>query len=657
MAVSTLITVRWPWLILILGLIGTVFCYRPGLDGGFAFDDYPNIVLNSAVSGAEWSFGSLLAASLSSDSGPLARPLSMLSFALQVPLSGLMPGPFKVVNLVIHLVNGLLVFLLCRQILPMAAGRQNRCPSLFIVATLPVAVAAAWLLAPINLTAVLYVVQRMESLAGLFTLLGLVAYLHGRGQLEAGRSGGWRWILAGLLGGTALAALAKETGLLLSAYAFLLEWLLFRMRVAGAPGLDRRMLFIFGGVLFLPGVLGVVWTLPSALSGAAYASRPFTLDERLWTEGRVVLDYLHWIIAPRLADLGLFHDDYLLSRGWLTPLTTLPAILALAGMLAAGWKVRHRWPVVTLGVLFFFVGHGLVSTYLPLELVYEHRNYLPSIGVFLALFALSMEALGPGLPRLGGLALVSGVIALSGYTTYHRAVEWSDPIRLADAEARRHPGSPRALFEFGSALSQRATTPDGVAFRLAIEAFERAGHLPGSGLYPWQGIILTRANQGLPSLDEHWRAIEEAIRNARLASQDVFALQALIDACSRRDATCPFAPDRLATVLSLAVAHNPGNSDLRTLYASYAINIARDVGLGLRLLQDAVALAPTRAECWKNLVTMQISTGQLAEARVGLDNLRELNRFGTLDSMIESLENTLWGRLAAAGKASNSVRP
>lgn len=73
-------------------LFATVAIYGTGLSGGFVFDDFPNIVHNEALRASAFSFQPLLDAALSSDSGPLARPLAMLSFAVQIATTGLSPS-------------------------------------------------------------------------------------------------------------------------------------------------------------------------------------------------------------------------------------------------------------------------------------------------------------------------------------------------------------------------------------------------------------------------------------------------------------------------------------------------------------------------------------------------------------------------------------
>ena len=142
--------------LVLIGLVGLV--YLPGLGGGFAFDDYHTIVDNPSLDIQTLSWDALLDAAMSGVGiGPLARPLAMLSFAANRSVAGLRPEAYKLTNLAIHALNALLIFGLLRSWLPRLAPRAPTACAWLI--------AALWALHPINLTAVLYVVQRMTSLS------------------------------------------------------------------------------------------------------------------------------------------------------------------------------------------------------------------------------------------------------------------------------------------------------------------------------------------------------------------------------------------------------------------------------------------------------------------------------------------------------------
>src|SRR5690606_30816836 len=149
-----------------------------------------------------------------------------------------------------------------------------------------------------------------------------------------------------------------------------------------------RLIAFFGIVLLLPAVLGLAWMLPRVLSPEAYATRNFDLGERLLTEGRVLVDYLHWTLLPDLSQLSLYHDAYPVSHGLLNPPATLWSILILGALIITTLRLKKGRPLMALGLAWFFCAHLLTATIWPLELVYEHRNYFASFGLCLALGAL-----------------------------------------------------------------------------------------------------------------------------------------------------------------------------------------------------------------------------------------------------------------------------
>ena len=193
----------------------------------------------------------------------------------------------------------------------------------------------------------------------------------------------------------AWAVLAKESAVLLPAYALSLELTLFQFRSNGAR--DGRVITLFVLVLLLPAVLGLNWLLPKMLEPRVWASRDFDLTERLLTESRVLWSYLRWTVLPDLGQLSLYHDDYPVSRGWLSPPTTLIAVLGLGALIAAVIALLRRRPLSSLGLQWFLGAHLLTATVIPLELVFEQPQ----------LFCVAGRAAGGG-RRAAAVHLASG---------------------------------------------------------------------------------------------------------------------------------------------------------------------------------------------------------------------------------------------------------
>ncbi|SCC95757.1 conserved membrane hypothetical protein [Thiomonas sp. X19] len=638
--------------ILLLGLLA----YWPGLAGGYVFDDFGNLVDNAAFAQTAL-HAHFWRAIWSGHAGPLDRPLSMLSFAAQMEFTGMNPWPLKLGNVLLHLFNGWLVWLLSARVLGwLERGSSAARPGGWLVSapTLALLVTAAWVLAPIQLTAVLYVVQREEALASCFVLLGLLAYWHGRMRLIEGRRGAMAWIWGSLALGTVLAVLVKETGVMLPAYAFVLEWVVLRGALTAnvhAPTPNRPaispLIPVYLVLLFIPGVLGLAWLLPSALNGSAYAARPFTLSERLLTEGRVMVDYLRWIVLPTPNALSLYHDDLRVSTGWLSPWTTAASWAFLAALLAAALWLRKRLPLFAFGVLWFFAGQSLLSTFVPLELVYEHRNYLPDWGVFLAFFSLLFTWRPPDKERRGTLRLLTvggmaALIALYGLFTVLRAQVWGDPYRLAYFEATTHPRSPRASYDLGRMMLIMAKGTDSTLFQFGMRQMEQGALLPGADLQPLQALVFMAAKNGLPVQPRWWTEMRHTIATSPMSAEDVGSLYSLIQ-CGI-NGVCRYTSgdlQQLGGVIAFAVRRNPNRPDLITLQANFAANLVHDNPLAYHLMLRAVALDPGKYDYWKNLVVMQMAAGLYGDAGHVLERMRELDRLGIHRDEIRKLAGEL----------------
>ena len=367
-----------------------VAVYVPGLKGPFLLDDSENITAVPSMKLSVLSLPGARDAMFAWGEWYPDRGLARLSFALNYYSSGgrFSAFAFKLTNVVIHVLNGLLVYWLSVLLLRRYAGGARPASAQAgwgaMQSYLPLLVAALWLLHPIQLTSVLYVVQRMTSMSAFFVLAGLLLFVVGRIRLEAGRAYGLTWMFAGLAGGVFLGFFCKQNAVLLPFFAFLVE--LFFFRHEALPRAARRRLYGFYGVtVVLPAglaVAGLIVTWDAIVQG--YVFRDFTLWERLLTQSRVLFFYLGLLLFPHIRAFGLYHDDFVLSTGWLDPWTTLVSVLAwavLAGL--ALWGVRRR-ALWSFAVLWYLVGHALESSLLSLELVFEHRNYLPSFGILFA---------------------------------------------------------------------------------------------------------------------------------------------------------------------------------------------------------------------------------------------------------------------------------
>lgn len=593
--------------------------YAPGLSGSFLFDDFPNIVENGAVHAGTAEWGGWWNAAMASPSAELRRPLAMLSFAANYWFTGAAPLPMKLSNLAIHLLNGWLTWLVLGKILLLCSPAQRGGMTERQARTAALVVAALWMLSPINLSAVLYVVQRMESLAQLFVLAGLWLYLRGR-QAMLSSGGGLGLAVAGLLAGTVLGAMCKESAVLLPLYAFLLEATV--LRFGAARPADRRALCLaYAALLLLPAVAGLAWLLPRSLGAQAYAGRPFTLEQRLLTECRVLVRYMGWTLFPRPDQLGFYHDDIALSHGWGDPPSTAGCAALIGAALAAASLMRRRIPLLCLGMLWFFAAHLLTATIIPLELVFEHRNYFASLGLLLAAAGLALQI--PPRLRLLRIVLPASALALFGAVLALRAWEWGDPIRFAYAEAGEHPLSPRANYELGRTLAIASRyRPDSKLIDPALDAFERASHLPAAGASPFAAMIVVASHSHRPVAEQWWLNLTDRLTREPPSVDDVRALRTLME-CQRKG-ECPPQIQQLLAAFVAALGHGTPGDQLLGNYGAFAANALGDYPLAARVLAEAAAQSPAVPDYRMDLVKVLILQQDFAGAQRELARLDQL---------------------------------
>ena len=445
---------------LVLPLLALI-AYWPGLHGNFLFDDFANLPALGAAGPVE-NWPAFWRYITSGTADPIGRPLTLLTFLLDAHDWPAAPFPFKRTNLILHLVNGGLLYALLARLSHLLGHneRQSRTAALFGT--------ALWLLHPLLVSTTLYIVQREAMLPATCTLAGLLLWLHGRRLLtQDSAAAGLAWSVFGLGSFTVLGVLAKANGALLPMLALLTEAIVLAPRhpvhKAGARQAHRLVLFTFG-IVPAVAILGYLfWTgLHGVLVGGPAGLRPWSIGQRLLTEPRVLLDYLQLLWLPRPFSSGLFNDQYVASTSWLQPAATLPALLAVLGLIGLAWWQRREHPALALAVLFYFSGQLLESTSIPLELYFEHRNYLPALLMFWPLGLWLADACKL---RLLKYALTLVLPLGLAWMTHARAELWGNVHSQALLWARINPDSARAQAN-AAQIEMRAGQPEAATRRL-----------------------------------------------------------------------------------------------------------------------------------------------------------------------------------------------
>lgn len=428
-----------PRLFFYAAALATLALYWAGLKGPFVFDDAYNLdPLQNWMSGQ----ASALEIIFGNQSGILGRPVSMASFWLSVATGGFHPFPFKFGNLLIHLACGVLAWQVTRRMLSLDV---RLAPNADLIGVL---IATIWLIHPINVSTVLYAVQRMAQLSSLFTLLAIWTYLSARARLENSEPGpAAARLFIGFPTFLLLGMFSKENAAVAPALCLVLELAYFQ----GSRARKNMLKAFYAVFLVAPAIAACVFlALKSSQSlMGGFEARSFTLTERLLSQPRALVDYIGLILWPRGGVMGLYVDDFQASRGLLSPPSTLIALLALTAISIAAIALRRRAPTFFAGWFFYLVAHGVESSVLPLELYFEHRNYLPGIGLLVAVAGLANLLPKPqqslALKTQRGAFAALAVIAFSfSWTTWAQVRVWRSEEAMVNQALIYHPDSARA---------------------------------------------------------------------------------------------------------------------------------------------------------------------------------------------------------------------
>lgn len=440
MKLSSPVTERLAFAIILL--VGSI-AYFNAFDVPFYFDDLDNLkhpslkIENLTLESVERSLtGGLLK----------TRPVANLSFALNYYIGGYRVQGYHLVNLIIHITSGFLLFLLIKITLSLV-GEANNKDRIYIISLLA---SLLWLVHPLCTQSVTYIVQRMNSLVSMLYLLSLVLYIYGRIEQNKNYSGSFMtkgtclFFLSVLSGILALGS--KENAATLPVTIFLYELYFFRQ--LSLNWLKR--VFPIIGVVFLF-VLTLAWLytdghLVERIVGG-YGNRDFTLTQRLLTQPRVILHYISLIVYPDPDRLVLDYN-FPLSTSFFSPISTIYAILCLVGLLSLALSIAKKERIVSFFLIWFFINLSVESTVVPLEMVYEHRTYLPSMGLVTIGVYLLFRFVGY---RLISSSIVVAICLMCTVWTIQRNSVWRDPIAFWERNLSKYPNSSRVNANLGTA--------------------------------------------------------------------------------------------------------------------------------------------------------------------------------------------------------------
>ena len=473
------------YLLVLLGIC-IFMAYSNSAGSPFIFDDRVNILENTYIRITDLSFASIL----NGLKGPLAvRPVANLSFAFNYYFSKYDVFTYHIINILIHILNACLLYYFLKYTLnihykksspyatnsPVNTGLHNEIKGFSVIAF---SIAAIWAFNPLHIQSVTYIVQRMNSMATLFFMLALVLYIKGRlAQAKTSRQKSenlpkkFPLIAIIYFGGSTFAWLlsfgCKEIAVGLPFFIFLYE--LFFFQELNPRHFKIFLIFVFGsliiaGVLlyFIPGNRIVDRIINS------YDFFDFTLKQRVLTESRVVIYYLSLLFYPNPSRL-LLDYDFTISKSLLAPPSTLLAFLTIAFLLMLAFYIAKKERLISFGIFWFFGNLVVESSFIGLDIIFEHRTYLPSMMVFPIPILLMLKI--RRFAFLGWIPVICGVIIICAMWTYERNSVWQSRESIWRDSAIKAPGNPRAHYNLG-----RAMIPKG-NFAEAAKHFRKALHL------------------------------------------------------------------------------------------------------------------------------------------------------------------------------------
>ncbi len=535
-----------------LVLISTIWIYWYGLQGIFIFDDIPNL---QGLNNIDEGFNGIIQFISEGRASRIGRPISLFTFALQADGWPFTPWDFKYVNLMIHLLNGCLIFLFILILTRLIALPEKRCLLLALLTS------SIWLLHPLQVSTVLYVVQRMTQLSTLFTLIGLILYIYGRQLLPSKQKSGLFWISisVGLCG--ILATLSKENGILLVLYIIVLELTVLQ----NIP--KPRWFSVWTSVfLYFPLILLCFYfaiNIGNLLQ--AYEIREFTMVERLLTQPRILIDYIAKVLLFRIDNFGLFHDDFLISHNLLKPITTLLSVVFLGIIFIISILLRNKWTILSFGILFFLAGHVLESSFIGLMLYFEHRNYLPMLGIIFATVYMFIKLfdclINPFLQKITfSVSLL--LLLLFPLLTWSQTDLWSKPLKQTVLWTQQHPNSPIAQ-SHGIVFFQNIGQYE-IAAKYAKHMIKKFPQFNAPYLYLIE-LACSSKQINMPN-------IATVIKNAKTSKYDPATLNLLISITEKRKKGYCSIDSIIMNELFNALINNPNNIFHQAhLYARYAL--------------------------------------------------------------------------------------
>jgi hypothetical protein len=508
------------FLIIIL-ILSTLLAYANTFESPFVFDDFNVIVKNNPhLHMKELSVDAFK--TLITKAEGRKRPLSIITLALNYYYGGKNTFGYHVVNITIHILTGIFLFFLFITIQRQALKAdekvlpENPLPlPEFMPAGIAFLAALIWLLHPLQTNAVTYIVQRMTSLSAMFSILSMLLYIKGRIFMRAGRSGLAACLLVGCFLTGVDALLSKENGAMLPVCILLYEWYFFQNLRPIPPK------HLLAGGLLVAVVMDVAayfflgnHPMDRILTG--YDQWNFTLPQRVLTEYRVIAFYFSLMAFPHPSRLMVDYD-YPISHSFIDPPTTLISAWLVLMLVVVAFYSAKKHRLFSFCLLWFLINLVIESSIIGIEIIYEHRLYLPSMMIFFFSVYVSCHHIRRKWAAASGILVIALVL---GTWTYQRNQVWASDIKFWKDCAQKSPNDARPIQNLAYAFEQKGLHAQAVRYYRQSLVLEKH-----PVTYYNIGVSLSKMKRHAEAADAYRQSIDLKYRSstayAKLAHEQV----------------------------------------------------------------------------------------------------------------------------------------
>jgi len=590
----------------------------------FVFDDNRNIQNNTSIRLGKLTIENIVKAV--SESHLRSRPIANISFALNYYFHQYNVTGYHVVNVLIHVTTGIFLYFFVKTTLHLPLLHFKDTTATWIASF----TVLLWLVHPLHTQSVTYIVQRMNSMASMFYVLSMLLYIRGRLTLDKRR----RWLLfTGCILAGILAIGSKEIALTIPFFLLLYEWYFFQDL---SFVWFKKYLISFAGVMVFLALSALMYMGTETLHNILVVPDDFdfTLTERVLTEFRVVIVYLKLLLFPHPSQLNIDYD-FPLSRSLFDPISTLFALGTIIGMFGLALYISKKERLLSFCVLWFFGNLVIESSVIMLDILFEHRTYLPSM--LLSLLVVTLVVRYTKLPWLRVVVLCAVALVYAVWT-YERNSLWANEIALWSDCVVKSPHKARPHTNLGYALMSQGNLKE------AIHHYTEALRIAPSYVIAHNNLGDALARQG--KVAEAVYHYTEALRlNPHYAEAHNNLGNALMDEGKAEEAVRHYT-EALRLNPNAALFHNNLGS---------ALAHQGKVEEAVRHYTEALRLNPNAAQVYNNLGNLLVRQGKVEEAVRYYTEALRLNPNYALAR--QNLERVLRQRGASAGPSRVDPKP